>query len=53
MKIRPVGAKLVHAGGQTGMTKLKFLFAILQTRPKINKVLHNVSPTKPKFTKNC
>jgi len=40
MKIRKVGAELLHVDGWTdgwtAMTKLKSLFAILQTRLKIN-----------------
>jgi len=34
MKIRPVGAELFHADGQTDITKLVVAFAILQTRLK-------------------
>jgi len=33
-KIRPVGAELFHADGQTDMTKLRVFSANLRTRPK-------------------
>jgi hypothetical protein len=39
-KIRPVGAKLIHAGGQTDMAKLiVFFFKIVGTRLKMGKSL--------------
>ena len=34
IKIHPVGVELFHADGQTDMTKLKSLFAVLRTRLK-------------------
>jgi hypothetical protein len=34
MKIRPVGAELFHAGGQTGVAKLTVAFRNLANAPK-------------------
>jgi hypothetical protein len=36
MKVRPVGAELIHEDGQTDRTKLRVYFEILQMRLKSN-----------------
>jgi len=39
MKIRPVGAEMFHADGET-LRSHKSLFAILRMRPKSSKINH-------------
>ena len=39
MKIRPVGAEMFHAGGQTDMTKLIVTFHNFANSPKKNNAL--------------
>jgi hypothetical protein len=40
MKIRPVGAELFHADGQTDMTKLILTFRNFVNAPKTDEIIH-------------
>jgi hypothetical protein len=41
MKIRPVGAEMLHADGRTDMTKLIVVFRNFANAPKINYTWNN------------
>jgi hypothetical protein len=43
MKIQPMGAKLFHANGQTGMTKLIAALHNFANMPKVNNTEHKVN----------
>jgi hypothetical protein len=43
MKIRPVGGGLIHAGGQTDMTKVMVTFRIFANAPKDGALLSGLT----------